>query len=202
MLRVGITGGIGTGKSFVCQLFGLLGIPIYQADDRTKYLIAHNIDLKEKIKIHFGEASYKVDGTYNKDYISSILFSDRGAKALFESLVHPEVLKDNLAWFDTQDSAGHPYAIKEAALIFETGGEKYLDKVIVIDAPLPVRLDRLKKRDGKSESEILNRIKNQWSQEVKLTKADYIIQNDGHNPVIPQVHKIHQELIRLSTVPL
>ncbi len=202
MLKVGITGGIGTGKTFVCQIFRILRVPIYYADDRAKALVVQNPELKSNIIRVFGPKAYLSDGAYNKVFIGELINKDPDAKSKLNELIHPEVFKDTVIWFEDQKDEGHPYALKEAALIYETGGEKYLDKVIVIDAPLPMRIARLKKRDHKSEPEILLRINTQWPQEMKVKKSDFVIYNDGQLALIPQVNKIHQELIRLSSLNL
>lgn len=202
MIKVGITGGIGTGKTFVCTLFKTFGIPVYDADSVAKALVESDPELKENIIKNFGRASYTASGHYNRSYIRHIVLSDEKARALLNSIIHPSVFKDNLAWFEKMKAAGYPYAIKEAAILFETKSNQSLDKVIVVDAPVSLRIQRIIARDRITQEEALIRINNQMPQEEKVKQADYVIVNDGQHPVIPQVYKLHQLFIALSTVPL
>lgn len=195
MLKVGITGGIGTGKSTVCQLFKILNIPIYDADTRAKWLCENNAELVEKIKKLIGVGAYTQDGKYNKAFVAKSIFSNPVLKEKLEKLIHPKVLQDGEEWFETlKIKKKYPYAIKEAALLFETGSAKYLDKIIVVDAPIRIRIQRMLIRGDSTLDEINSRIKNQWPNEEKARLADFVIKNDGLHALIPQVLKIHEKL--------
>jgi len=202
MLKVGITGGIGTGKSFVAGIFRVLGIPVYEADRRAKEITEESPGLKKQIIDLLGTQAYTPEGKYNRVFVSRAIFTDARLKQALESLIHPEVRKDGEAWFRRQEEEGHPYCLKEAALLYESGSDRDLDQIIVVDAPLELRIRRLIKRDGLSENEIMNRVNQQWAQEIKKEKADFIIHNDGRHPVIPQVLAIHHQLVRGASVSL
>lgn len=202
MLKVGITGGIGTGKSFVADIFSILGIPVYEADRRAKELTEENPRLKKQIVDLLGTQAYTPEGKYNRIYISQLIFKDADLKRALEALIHPEVLNDGKDWFKRQEEQGYPYCLKEAALLYESGSDRELDKIIVVDAPLELRIRRLIKRDRLSEEEIMSRVGQQWDQEIKKEKADFIIINDGLHPVILQVLGIHHQLMRAASVSL
>jgi dephospho-CoA kinase len=196
MLRVGITGGIGTGKSFVCQLFKVVNIPVYDADAKAKWLCENNPVLIQKIKKLLGDGAYTQHGKYNKAFVAKTIFSNNLVKEKLEELIHPVVLQDGEQWFEKLAEANtYPYAIKEAALLFESGSYKYLDKIIVVDAPLEIRILRVQSRDKISREEIVARMQNQWQNEEKVKRADYLIHNDGVQAVIPQVLSIHKKLL-------
>lgn len=202
MLKVGITGGIATGKSFVCTIFKFLGVPVYNADVEAKIIIENDPILKKKLISRFGAQTYDLVGKYNTKYISSIVFNDPIAKKELNEIVHPLVLQHSFNWFQTFATAGYAYALKESALLIESNNHSKLDKVIVVDAPLELRIERLIQRDHLSRELSLKKINSQMPQEAKLKYADFTILNDGQSPIIPQVFKIHHELIRLSEVPL
>ena len=202
MLKIGITGGIGTGKTFVCKIFKTLGVPIYDADSAAKHLVESDDRIKASIIEHFGSDSYTADGKYNRSYIKEIVFKNSSAKALLESIIHPPVFKDSNNWFEKVDAKGFQYAIKEAGILYESNSYLDLDKIIVVDAPLEIRMKRIMNRDHISEDEALIKINIQWPQEEKVKRGDYIIQNDGLHTVIPQVYALHHILLALSAVHL
>lgn len=190
---VGITGGIGSGKSTVAQIFSILGIPIYYADDRAKWLMAHDPHLKEQIIAAFGQESYSAEGELNRSFLASHVFADEDKVKLINSLVHPAVRKDFEAWSAAQKS---PYVLKEAALLFETGSYQELDKVINVSAPLKLRMTRVLHRDPhRNEAQVNAIIDKQLPDEEKNNKADYVIKNTDNKLLIPQVLKIHRELL-------
>jgi dephospho-CoA kinase len=195
MLLVGITGGIGSGKSTVCKIFEVLGVPVYYADDRAKHLMHHNPSLVQALKNAFGEDIY-IDGQLDRPLLASRVFSDKEKLATLNSLVHPAVGQDAIDWQLANSHA--PYTLREAALLFETGIYKALNKVIVVTAPLDVRIARVMVRDNVTEEQVKERIANQWSEEQKVELADFIITNDGKQQLIAQVLNIHHQLLEIA----
>ncbi len=192
-LKVGITGGIGSGKSVVAKIFSILNIPVYYADDRAKWLMVHNEVLAEQIKTEFGADSYLPDGSVNRTFLANTVFADPEKVKKINSLVHPAVNLDFLKWADTQTAQ---YVLKEAALIFETGGQKSLDFVINVSSPLKIRVARTLMRDPHRSEEQVNQIINQqMPDEEKNELADFIVKNTDNKLLIPQVLSIHEKLI-------
>ena len=188
MIKVGITGGIGSGKTHICEMFKELGVPVYNADDRAKYLMQHDEDLKAQIIDTFGEESYK-NGSLNREFLSQVVFQHKAMLEKLNSIVHPAVAKDADAWH--QMHADKPYTIKEAALLFETESYKQLDKTILVHADEDERILRVMQRDHVSKEKVLARIKNQMQDIDKMTYADFIINNDGNREIHKIVEKIH-----------
>ena len=195
MLRVGITGGIGSGKSTVSKIFEVLGIPVYYADDASKRLLNENEELKEKLKSVFGKDSY-INEELNRSYISSVVFNNPGKLELLNSIVHPATIKDAEEWMNKQTA---PYAIKEAALIFESGAQEHLDKVIGVYAPAALRIQRVMKRDNVKREEVISRMNKQLDEKIKMMLCDFVIHNDEQQLVIPQVLAINEKLLQLSS---
>jgi dephospho-CoA kinase len=193
MLKIGITGGIGSGKTTVCHIFEALGIPIYNADDRAKALMTTDTALVAQIKANFGEESYFNNGTLNRNYISSIVFNNAEKLALLNSLVHPAVFRDGEAWHNAQKNV--PYTLKEAALLIDNGSYKMLDKVITVFAPKPLRLQRVLARDTATKEAVLARMNKQMPEREKMRIADFVIRNDGKHGLIQQVLAVHRELL-------
>ncbi|MFT3679615.1 MAG: dephospho-CoA kinase [Ferruginibacter sp.] len=194
MLRIGITGGIGSGKSTVAKMFEVLGIPVYYADDASKRLLNENAGLKEKLQAAFGKDAY-INDQLNRPYISSLVFNDPSKLDLLNSIVHPATIKDGEDWMLRQKA---PYAIKEAALIFESGSQANLDKVIGVYAPAALRLQRAMHRDNAKREDILSRMHKQIDESIKMRLCDYVIYNDEQQLVIPQVIKLHRELCEIG----
>lgn len=191
-LWIGITGGIGSGKSTVCRIFQLLGIPVYASDDRAKWLMANDTALKSGISSAFGEESYLPDGTVNRVYLAEKVFSDPEKVKQINALVHPAVGRDFKTWAENQNS---PYLLKEAALLFETGANKELDKVINVSSPLKIRVARTLMRDPhRDEAQINHIINQQIPDEEKNEKADFVVKNTENKLLIPQVLEIHRKL--------
>ena len=190
ILKVGITGGIGSGKSTVAKIFEILNIPVYYADSAAKRLMNEEGELKEKLIATFGKEIY-LNGLLNRPYLSSIVFNDPQKLNLLNALTHPATIADADKWMQKQTA---PYALKEAALIFESNAHKQLDKVIGVFAPAPLRIKRVMQRDAISETEVLIRMQKQMNEEEKMQRCDYIITNDERNLLIPQVLKIHVAL--------
>ena len=191
MKKIGITGGIGSGKTYISNIFKSLGIPLFNSDIEAKILMNSSKKLISQIKKEFGEDIY-TNGNFNKEKLSSIVFSNSDKLQKLNSLVHPIVKEEFNNWCKKQTS---PYVIKEAAILFESKSHLGLEAVICVSAPLELRIKRLFKRDNSSEMEIKKRIENQISQEEKEKLSDYIIINDEKNLLLPQIIKIHEKLI-------
>ncbi len=192
MQHLGITGGIGSGKTTVCKIFETLGIPIYYADDRAKYLMSHDPTLIAGIIDLFGPEAYLEPHLLNRTHIAQVAFNDKDKLAQLNALVHPAVGRDGLEWQAAQHDV--PYTLKEAALLYESGSYRSLDKIIVVTAPLELRIERVMARDGAKREEIEARISKQMPEAEKVNLADFVIYNDGVQALIPQVMSIHRLL--------
>ncbi len=193
-LRAGITGGIGSGKSTVCQIFQGLGVPIYYADIRAKWLMQYDEDLKKGIIGIFGPSAYTSEGQYDRPWVAQIAFSQPEKLAALNALVHPAVERDSRAWHEEQAMHGAAYTIKEAALMIESGSHLKLDVLLVVTAPEALRLERVMERDGLSAAQVQARIDSQLPETEKVRLADYVINNDGEHLLLPQVMEIHRQL--------
>jgi dephospho-CoA kinase len=194
MLRIGLTGGIGSGKSTVAKIFEVLGIPVYYADDAAKNIMNNDEELKQQIIKHFGVKSY-INNKLDRKYISEKVFNNKENLSLLNSLVHPATIRDAENWMKNQTTA---YTIKEAALIFESGSEKFLDYVIGVSAPENLRIERTMKRDNISAEEVKNRINNQMSEEKKISLCNFVVTNDKQQPLLPQIIALHKQLLHLA----
>ena len=194
MLRIGLTGGIVSGKSTVAKMFELLHIPVFYADAASKKLYQTDQELIASIKKYFGEDLY-VNGQLDKQKLASIVFSDPSKLELLNQLVHPPTIRDAENWMKKQTS---PYVIKEAALIFESGSSAGLDFVIGIKAPLHLRIKRVMERDHVTRDEVLSRMNRQIDEDIKMRLCDFIIDNSEQVLVIPQVLELHHYLLGLN----
>ena len=194
VLRIGLTGGIGSGKSTAAQIFEVLGIPVYYADVEAKRLMNDNAELRSSIKKNFGEEAYINDSLYRK-HVASIVFADPDKLALLNSIVHPATKKEAENWMRQQTT---PYAIHEAALIFEAKVSERLDYVIGVSSPQELRIKRATERDNVTREEVLKRMNQQLDEEIKMSTCDFVLINDEEHLLIPQVLELHQKLIDLS----
>lgn len=194
MLRVGLTGGIGSGKSTVAAIFEAIGIPVAYADAEAKRLMNEDPGLREAIRLHFGEKAYHHD-LLDRKYLAAQVFNDPERLRLLNSLVHPVTIREGRRWMDGQ-SERHPYAIREAALLFESAAAGELDFIIGVDAPPALRIHRAMQRDKVTREEVLHRMNNQINEEIKMRLCDAVIHNDETHPVIPQVLTLHQQLLQ------
>jgi len=192
MKKIGITGGIGSGKSTVCEIFKLLGVPVFHADIEAKKLYSYS-KIKDKVIHLFGKEILTAD-EIDKVKLSQIVFNDSVALEALNNVIHPEVKNDFDNWVNKQN-ADIPYIIQEAAIIFESGFDNYFDKIIVVTAPIEIRIERITKRDKLTEREIRNRMSKQMTDELKALKADYLINNSGEELVIPQIIEIHTSIL-------
>ena len=195
MLRIGLTGGIGSGKTTVAKIFELLNVAVYYADAASKRLYHTDAELMKNIKQHFGEDMYTND-QLNRSKLAAVVFSDAARLNLLNQLVHPPTLRDAEEWMKRQSA---PYAIKEAALLFESGSAGGLDLIVGVSAPLSLRLKRVMDRDGVSREEVLRRTKNQIDEDMKMKLCDFIIRNNEQNLVIPQVLQLHESFLQLAS---
>lgn len=194
MLKIGITGGIGSGKSVVAHLFAALGVPVYDSDTRAKWVMAHDRVLRKQLQAAFGAATYDAAGQLDRPYLARVAFGDPARLAQLNGLVHPRVGEDFAAWSAAQAAAGHAYVLKEAALLFESGAYKGLDKIITVFAPPEVRTARVLRRDPHRTAADVQRIIGQQLPEAeRLQRADYVVHNDDSQLVIPQVLALHQQ---------
>jgi dephospho-CoA kinase len=191
MLKVGLTGGIGSGKSTVARIFQVLGIPVYNADEAAKRLMNQDKELKAAIIRHFGEESYS-NGLLNRSWLAAAVFNDKDKLSLLNSLTHPATIADANHWMQQQNA---PYAIKEAALIFESGSAEHLDLVIGVYAPAPLRIRRTMDRDHLSKEEVQKRMNRQIDEELKMKLCDFVIRNDEQELLTTQVLALHQQLL-------
>jgi dephospho-CoA kinase len=194
MLRVGLTGGIGSGKSTVAKIFEVFGIPVYYADEAAKDIMNEDEDLKNEITKHFGPESY-VGGKLNRKFIAERVFNNKENLDLLNSIVHPATFRDSDSWMKKQTT---PYLIKEAALIFESGAQKFLDYVIGVSCPESLRIGRVMNRDKIAAEEVKSRMKNQLNEEKKMSLCNFVIINDEKEPLLPQALALHQRLIKLA----
>lgn len=197
MLKIGITGGIGSGKSTVAKVFEVLGIPVYYADDAAKMLMNEDVVLKQKIQELFGESVY-TNGLLNRQALADIVFKSPGKLAQLNAVVHPATINAANDWLQQQTT---PYAIKEAALIFESGAEELLDYVIGVYAPTPLRIERAMHRDNTSREEVVARMSKQLEEETKMRLCNFVITNDEQQLLVPQVIALHKYLLTLANNP-
>lgn len=197
MLKIGITGGIGSGKTTVCQIFELLGIPVFYADTVAKQIMVTDQQLVEEITTAFGSESYFNDGSLNSKHIANIVFNDAVALEQLNRLTHPAVFRAFDQWEKTvpQDVS---YTLKEAALLFESGSYKNNVFNVLVKAPLETKLQRVMQRDGATKEQVLARMQKQLSDEQKEPLANFTINNDGAQSLIQQVLALHQQFLEFS----
>lgn len=189
MKVIGITGGIGSGKTTTCQIFEQLGVPVYYADVRAKQLMVED-PLKSKVVQAFGERAYN-NGQLDRSYLAKEVFNSKEKLSVLNGIVHPAVGDDFDEWLEQNSKV--PYVLKEAAILFESGAYHAVDYTVLVIAPEDVRINRVMQRDGSTRDEVLQRMNNQWTQERKAKLADHIINNDGSHMLIPQVLELHQK---------
>jgi dephospho-CoA kinase len=193
--RVGITGGMGSGKSTVAAIFETMGVPVYRADDAAKRLMDEDPVLKAQLIKNFGDLTYQ-DGRLNRKHLAAAVFKDTGKLTLLNSFVHPATINDGEKWMQQQTA---PYAIKEAAIIFESGSQRYLDYIIGVYAPVTLRIYRSMKRSNITRGEVTARIDQQMDDAIKMKLCDTVIVNDEQQALIPQVMNIHAAITDLAS---
>lgn len=196
MLKIGITGGIGSGKSTISKVFEVLGIKVFYADDAAKQVMTNDPILIATLKQTFGNEAYFSDGSLNRKFIANIVFNNPDELAKLNAITHPAVFRAFDQWLTQIKDV--PYVMKEAALMFESGSSKLCDKNILVYAPLEMRIDRVISRDGLSRAEVESRNARQFTDEQKLKLADYVIANDDTQLVIPQVLALHRQFLQMA----
>ncbi len=189
-LLVGLTGGIGSGKSIVAKIFESLGVPIFDADNEAKSIINNNADVVKEVVAEFGEVYDH--GKLNANKMAQFVFSDKEALEKLNNIIHPKVKENFENWIEKNNQA--PILIKEAAILIETGTYQQMDKIILVIAPEDLRIRRVMERDGVQKKEVLKRMKNQFSDEEKLNFADYILNNDEKELLLPQIIDLYHAL--------
>lgn len=196
MLKIGITGNIGSGKTTVSKMFEVLGIPVFYADAAAKTIMTDDPQLVVGIKKAFGHDAYFADGSLNRKYLANIVFNDDKQLAKLNGLTHPAVFRAFDAWVAGIKNV--PYVIKETALLFESASYKTCDYSLLVAAPLPLRIDRVSQRDKITPADVESREAKQINQEKKRELADYTIENDEMQLLIPQVLKLHETFLKLA----
>lgn len=194
MLKVGITGGIGSGKSVVCEVFKSLGIPVFNADDTARFLMENDENLVREVRKLLGDEVY-TNGKLDRKKVSAIVFLEPEKLKKLNALVHPSTIRYSKRWMENQSA---PYVIKEAAIFFETGSNKEMNVMIGVSAPQELRIQRAMERSKITREKVLTIMAQQMSEEEKMRKCDFVILNDGRTPVLPQVMKIHEWLMAKS----
>lgn len=193
-LLIGVTGGIGSGKSMVCRLFECLDIPVYYADSRAKWLTNNDPEIREKVVALLGNEAYDSAGRYNTRFVASSVFKNEPLLKELNAIIHPVVLRDTKAW--VTQNAGAPYVVKEAAIMAKAGQANAVDYVVVVEAPVGLRIQRILQRDKRTEHEIKAIIERQVSDESRREIADYIVNNDDTSELIPQVLHLHETFLK------
>ncbi len=193
MYKVGITGGIGSGKTTAAKVFEELGVPVYYADDEAKKLTNTSAEIKEALVELIGEDVY-IKGELNRKLLASKIFSDKVLLEKVNAIIHPAVAKHFEEWVSNQNSV---YVLKEAAILFESGSYKQLDAIVLVSADEDMRIERVTQRDGSTREEVKRRMANQWSEEQKIALADYIIKNNASKELlVNQIQQVHEDIIR------
>ena len=195
MLKIGITGGIGSGKTTVCHVFELLGIPVYYADEAARKILMSDPDIKDKIVRSFGDGVLDDHKTLNRKKIAQLVFGSAEKLSTLNAIIHPAVALDFQKWLKNHPAG---YIVKEAAILFETGTDKQLDKIVTVIAPEEIRISRVVKRDRINEDAVRIRIHTQLSDEEKIKRSAYVLVNDEKQLVIPQVLVLHEKFLSLS----
>ena len=194
MLKVGITGGIGSGKSMVCEVFKALGVPVFNADNTARYLMENDETLIHGVRKLFGDEAY-TEGKLDRKKLSSIVFLEPEKLKKLNALVHPAAIIYSKRWMNNQTA---PYVLKEAAIFFETGSNKEMNAMIGVSSPKELRIQRAMYRSSLTRERVLSIMSQQMSEEEKMGLCDFVIVNDDHTPVLPQVKAIHEILLEKS----
>lgn len=191
-LKIGLTGGIGSGKSMVCRIFRILGVPVFEADQEARSLLNTNADVRLALKAILGDAIFTSNGNVDRKKMAELVFRDSGVLQQVNAVIHPAVRKIFDDWCARQEA---PYVLQEAAILYESGGYQAMNLNIVVSAPEELRISRVMARDEVSRKQVVVRIANQWPDEKKLSMADFIIHNNGNEFLVTQVIHIHHKIL-------
>ena len=193
MIKLGVTGGIGSGKTSVCNVFGILGIPVFSADEEAKKVMEVDTGIIMRLNAIAGHNIY-TSGTLNRAELARLIFNNRTMLEKVNSIVHPAVFSRFSEWVKKQSA---PYVIMEAAILFESGGWKMVDRIITVTAPVEERIERVMRRSAITKEEVLERMKNQTSDSEKIKRSDYVIDNSENAMIIPAILNIHNTILKL-----
>lgn len=193
MFQVGLTGGIGSGKTLVCSVLEKLGVAVYYADVEARNLMNNDSGLKSQIEEEFGKEAYR-NGTLNREFLAGKVFADSVLLAKMNALVHPAVRMHYSEWVGLQVNV--PYVVEEAAILFESGSDQFMDLSVLIYADEELRIQRVMQRDGTDREQVKRRMSMQISEEEKKKRADYLIYNDGREMLLPQIIKLHNRIVK------
>jgi dephospho-CoA kinase len=195
--QIGITGGIGSGKSVICKIFTCLGVPVYDADSRAKSIMTTDGILIEQIKKEFGDLAYLPDGSLDREYLSRVIFENQEKRTLLNQMVHPRVAADTNRWLDQNREA--TYVVREAALLIESGAYLRVDKVLLVTAPEELRIKRVLARDPhRLREEVVKIMATQLPEEEKKKVADVVVYNDETQLLVPQILHLHNQFLKLN----
>jgi dephospho-CoA kinase len=189
-MKLGVTGGIGSGKTSVCRVFKVLGVPVFSADEEARIIMESDISIINEINAITGKEMY-TNGVLNRSELARLIFSNRDLLNKINHTVHPAVRQNFLIWEKSQDS---DYVILEAAILFESGAAKIMDRILTVIAPLEERIERVIRRNSLSREQIMERVANQSDDGYKITRSDYIIDNADNKMIIPEIIRIHNEI--------
>ena len=194
MLKVGVTGGIGSGKTIVCRVFQTLGVPVFNADDAGRYLLRNNVQVKAAVRSLLGDGVFE-NGFPVPSKIASAVFGNPELLAGLNAIIHPATIAAANDWMSAQHT---PYVIKEAAIFFESGTFTEMDVMVGVSAPLEVRINRAMARSGMTRDDVLSRINRQMDEAEKMRRCKFVLVNDDVRPLLPQVLELHQALLSLT----
>jgi dephospho-CoA kinase len=193
-MKIGITGGIGSGKTSVCRVFNVLGVPVFSADLEARKIMDTDYNIIEKVRTIAGKDVYST-GTLNRKELAELIFNDENLLREINGVVHPVIFKNFLSW---EKSVSAAYVIMEAAILFESGASELVERVITVVAPVEERIDRVVRRNNMTREQVLDRIKNQMDDNEKIRLSDYVIYNSEHEMIMPSILKIHEEILSLT----
>ncbi len=195
MIKVGLTGGIGSGKTTVAKVFKTLGVPVYYSDIEAKIITVSDEKVIKALISEFGNNVYLPDGNVNKPYLSKLIFENNESREKINNIIHPAVAKHFNEWVKAYETVGQKYVVKEAAILFESGAYKQVDKIITVVTDVNQRIERLIKRDNNSREEVIQKINSQISDEDKIKLSDYVIYNNDDDMILPQVLEIIEKIV-------
>jgi dephospho-CoA kinase len=198
MIQIGVTGGIGSGKSTVCEIFRLLGTPVFEADKEARFLQNNHSGIKKELIELFGKEVYKPDETLNRHKLAEYIFSDKNILNKVNSIVHPRVHEHYNQWLKRHTKSD--YIVYEAAILFESGRYKELDEVILVTAPIETRIERVISRDKTEKRLVEERIKNQMPDEAKIPLADFVITNNNRELILPIITQLDKNLHKYGKI--